>query len=215
MSCWMLLPIYQTVMRAVSTSSLNSLTQTKEAHSTKCQSIPAGKSFGFSPDSTVVARIGSVELKGTRARTLTCVESKRKKQPPKQKWRYFLPYLCAHAESQLFSSFSSSHLHQIWVTSYNRCEQSSRKLDMSSNVELIMKACSRWEDTAVSVVLCVCCRLRVLVPTERSSHDWQGTGWSCRSHVPVPVRMHWKRRLEPGCCLAVCWSGWVIQLYVS
>lgn len=75
-------------------------------------------------------------------------------------------FTCVHAYFQLFSP-PSSYLHQICITSCNRCEQSSRKWDMSSNVERITKACSLWEDTAVSVVfvlsaVCVC----VLVPTE-------------------------------------------------
>ena len=71
--------------------------------------------------------------------------------------------------------------HQIWVTFYNRCEQSSRKWDMSSNVERVMTACSLWEDTAVSVVLCVCLSA-VCAGAHREVFTW------LQGHVPAPVK---------------------------
>lgn len=55
--------------------------------------------------------------------------------------------------------FPGSYLHQMWVTSCNRCEQPSRKLNTSSNVELITMgpAAPGWEDTVIlcHVVLCL------------------------------------------------------------
>lgn len=72
-----------------------------------------------------------------------------------------LPYLSAHSNFLQFFllPFPGSYLHQMWVTSCNRCEQPSRKLNTSSNVELITMgpAAPVWEDTVIlcHVVLCL------------------------------------------------------------
>lgn len=103
----------------------------------------------------------------------------------------FFFHTCVHIwDFQLFF-LPSSYLHRMWVTSYNRCEQSSVKLDMSSNVELIMKDRSLWEDTAVSVVFvclsAVCAGACREVFTWLSGNRFAPAGAMCQ--VCLSIRM--------------------------